>query len=328
MCRAKSISGVLKLLGLFALFIASPANAGEMNPIDPVWVSRAKLLIPSAREKYIRQSAQLSEAGELNYIQRPDSRVPYRNRRLILKTFQNNRKNLFEKTTIIEGDEANSTTEIICRNDIYRFSLKKTAPNKSFVMVEYDKLSPDDQSFVGGGLSSYPYEYLLLLLWAVEQRDGHTLKALHWDEASRSLYSMFDVIKGATIQTNELWMEPDAGWRIVRRAATSPKQINTFQVVYGTMIEDVAYPVEVNASTIAKGQDKQPSYDVHVIVEIKKCDLPDSSYRLSAFGLPEPVDIEATSKRIPNYIWLLTGAAVSLLLAFGLRYLCKRNRIL
>lgn len=52
---------------------------------------------------------------------------------------------------------------------------------------------------------------------------------------------------------------------------------------------------------------------------------PKEAFRLSAFGLPEPVGLESP-KGTPNYVWLLIGVVICATLAVGFRYLSRRRR--
>jgi hypothetical protein len=54
-------------------------------------------------------------------------------------------------------------------------------------------------------------------------------------------------------------------------------------------------------------------------------DVPDDEFRLSYYGLPEPVGV-TWKKPTPLYWWLLLGAGVCAALAVGFRYLARRRR--
>jgi hypothetical protein len=57
----------------------------------------------------------------------------------------------------------------------------------------------------------------------------------------------------------------------------------------------------------------------------RPAELPaDEEFRLSAFGLPEPVGV-VWDKPTPTYVWLLAAAGVVGALAFGFRYLARRG---
>lgn len=51
----------------------------------------------------------------------------------------------------------------------------------------------------------------------------------------------------------------------------------------------------------------------------------DDDFRLTAFGLPEPIGVE-WKKPTPRYVWLLVGAGVFAILAVGFRYFARRSR--
>jgi hypothetical protein len=51
--------------------------------------------------------------------------------------------------------------------------------------------------------------------------------------------------------------------------------------------------------------------------------VPDSDFTLSAFGLPEPQEMEKNR----TYLWIFTAAAICLALSLGFRYLARRKRL-
>jgi hypothetical protein len=51
----------------------------------------------------------------------------------------------------------------------------------------------------------------------------------------------------------------------------------------------------------------------------------DEEFRLSAFGIREPVGV-VWEKPTPTYVWILVAAGVAAALAFGFRYLARRGR--
>ena len=53
--------------------------------------------------------------------------------------------------------------------------------------------------------------------------------------------------------------------------------------------------------------------------------IPDVEFRLSHFGLPEPIGMEV-KKKTPTYVWLLIGAGVFAAFGLGLGYLARRWR--
>jgi hypothetical protein len=54
------------------------------------------------------------------------------------------------------------------------------------------------------------------------------------------------------------------------------------------------------------------------------CEVPDREFRLSNYGLPEPVGV-TWRKPTPTYIWLLAAAGICGALAIGLRYFVRRR---
>jgi hypothetical protein len=63
--------------------------------------------------------------------------------------------------------------------------------------------------------------------------------------------------------------------------------------------------------------------DVVYQVEVSNDDNA-SPFRLTAFGLPEPVDTVEV-KQAPRYVWFLAAAGVFTLLAFGFRSISRRR---
>jgi hypothetical protein len=55
--------------------------------------------------------------------------------------------------------------------------------------------------------------------------------------------------------------------------------------------------------------------------------IPESAFRLSAFGFPEPVGLPQ-ERGVPNYVWFLAAAAACAMLAAGFRHMSRRKHSL
>jgi hypothetical protein len=156
------------------------------------------------------------------------------------------------------------------------------------------------------------------------------LKAIRWDEAKRLVYVRFsakDNEKTPAIDDEELWVDPANHWRIVEMIKRIGGVVVTQILTYGPSVEGLTFPARIDASYIAPSKHPEPSCKCHTtVLRVEKTKKTPSDFRLSAFGLPEPVG-KAPAKRIPNYVWLLAAAVASAVLALGCWHLGRRWRV-
>jgi hypothetical protein len=71
-----------------------------------------------------------------------------------------------------------------------------------------------------------------------------------------------------------------------------------------------------------------PPHVIHGIpLKIAKTTKAPGDFRLSAFGLPEPVEFPQ-ERRVLTYVWVLAAAGVCAILAAVFRYLARRRQVL
>jgi hypothetical protein len=98
------------------------------------------------------------------------------------------------------------------------------------------------------------------------------------------------------------------------------------KVTYGEPICDLAFPAEVNMIVIRYDDKPTQPKHIHVVLNVIKTSKTPESFRLSEFGLPEPVEFPLSEKHIPIYVWFLAAAGGCAIVACGFRYLARRRR--
>jgi hypothetical protein len=129
--------------------------------------------------------------------------------------------------------------------------------------------------------------------------------------------------------TSDLWVEPDHGWRVVEQRGVTPTGTFHTRVTYGQEVGGVDFPIEshtVSEYTIT-GPNVPPNFETRAkLKSIRRAEKTEADFRLSAFGLPEPVDVAPLPKRTPRYVWFLIAAGVCAVLAVLSRRLARRRR--
>lgn len=147
----------------------------------------------------------------------------------------------------------------------------------------------------------------------------------------------FDDKKQQIQSQGSLYLDPDQCWCIRRVSESYVRALNgtpfwkgDWNVEYQVTAHPSGFPLV--KSQIAQGH----SYEGKVKKKVEgteKIDyeweindhLPNSEFTLSAFGLPEPIDVAAEEKPTPWYLWLMASAVGCFALAALFRYLL-RNR--
>ncbi|MBM4073599.1 MAG: DUF4381 domain-containing protein [Planctomycetes bacterium] len=89
---------------------------------------------------------------------------------------------------------------------------------------------------------------------------------------------------------------------------------------YGVPVGGVTFPSELKSAYRSKLADGLPNHDTTVrLRSIKLTTMKPADFRLTAFGLPEPVDVP-TPPPSRWYLWVLLVAGVSAALAVAIRW--------
>ncbi len=250
------------------------------------------------------------------------------NKVITVKMARDGKRGLVERTTVIDNDTAHAQTIIECINEQYRFAATQADPTSPFVMTSYSLLSLGDVP-PGVEFNQFAYNELNLLLSAIDGREGATLMRLGWDEKKRLVHASMkqqDTKNNQSSIAHEVWFDPANQWRVVERQQIHPSNSLLVRMTYGQSVDGLSYPVKIEQTSIRQRDAKSEVSEVEMTLEVARTSRPESDYRLSGYGLPEPVDVTAVpSRRTPNYVWLLAGAVFCLVIAVVSRYLLRRK---
>lgn len=304
---------------------------GAVTEIDAAWLNRAKAEARPAYERYGAVSKQLEETAESRYEK--DASIPgakFRNRTLRITTCLLNNNRLFEQVTTFDDEKDKPIIRLSCANEEYGFDLQKQRIDSPYVLVKYSPVGPG-HTMTTVGLSSYAFGELRSVLNAVEGQEQHVAKTIRWDEPRQLLYVRLEAKRGnkskAVMADEEVWLDPSENWRVVEVKIGTPSTNNRFLVTYGQPIDGLAFPVEITETASSQGKSPGPSFHIHTTLKVSKTNKSPRDFRLSAFGLPEPVEFRRQDGRVPSYVWILAFAAACAVLSISFRYWAHKRRL-
>jgi hypothetical protein len=318
-----------KLIITTGFLILAPGEAsgvGDPTAIDPVWRAKATSEGRAAWDRYHAASGHLQEEAELQ-AQLPPEAKGVKNRTILTRTARDGKRSLFERSAPLDGDSAKTKKTVECVNEHYRFAVTQVDPTSPFVMTSYATSGPSEVP-PGIGFHEYGYDMIKSLLDAIDGRDGWTLTGLGWDAKAqlvRANLTQKDKTGAGPSVAHEIWFDPANQWRIVERKQSIPPTLHV-RMTYGQSVDDLSYPVKLEQTTVRHGGRAPQNYTAVITLKVRKANRPESDYRLSGYGLPEPVDVPPpSSRRVPNYVWFLAGAAALVVLSLIFRWLAKRR---
>jgi hypothetical protein len=319
-------------IGFWLAFLVPTVSAAADPPpsIDPVWRERVRTEGRAAFEKYVEAAKRLDVLAEMRYDKKPGASVgvgkaPYRPQTMREWTVRLDDNMIRERIRIRDGDTDPPQPYLDCDNVNYYFRLQKR-PN-GYALVEYElgqrKPPLKDQ---GGGMHEYAHSSWLRALKAVDDVDKHTLRVIRWDESRKLLRIAYTAPVGDETANNEILVDPEHEWRVVESRGETKNGGFTDVVSYGIPILGLEFPTGFRSVSTYKVEQGPPDLEITGrVISLKVTDKRPEDFRLSAFGLPEPVDAPPLPKHTPLYVWFLAGAAVLGLLAIGFRYLARQR---
>jgi hypothetical protein len=312
---------------LFFAGIAELAVGGEAA-IDAGWLEKARREIPRALEKYQSLGTRIEEESEYRYAVGPGASIgkgpfnPGTRRDRIVRLGENV---IHEKTET--DDKAPKLARIIldCVNSDYSFTLTKSKADSAFVLgrVVPAKAKLPITAQGGFGLHVGMVGYLRASLDAVEGKPKYSLKRLGFDGAKGLLRI------GFTFGENEfeegIYIDTANGWRVSERRVETKFLVATDEYTYGVTIEGMSFPTGLRNLSVYKVEEAPPNMEITAkLISIKLTDKEPYDFRMSAFGLPEPMGMPAVSRATRWHVWL-SLAAVGVLVGGGIVLMLKRR---
>ncbi|MBM4070312.1 MAG: hypothetical protein FJ271_15360 [Planctomycetes bacterium] len=310
-------------LGLATLMPVG-ARLSEPGSIDQLWVDKAKTEGKACYERYLRVAERLEEECEWQVHRipgAPDDASVIRSSRE--RTLRLGRNMIVEKTISFEDASWSTLRRLECNNSHYHFELQKANDGSAYALVDYGK-----------GRSKYPLIDLLqglhgqvyykcrnslAALGALEVPHMPVLKSVRYDAGTGWLHIEYGDVMNNQPTQNLVILEPARNWRVAQARTESKLSVVTSLVTYGVPIAGVEFPAELKTK-IAKGENRVPTSEmVGRVVSVKQPNHSEDDFRLTAFGLPEPVDVP-TPPPSRWYLWVLLVAGVSAALAVAIRW--------
>lgn len=321
---------VLSSLWIALLATGSVAEAGEADRIDPAWLEKAKTEGKACYDRYEALSARIEEKSETRFerlVGEAPAKTPFVAQVHRLWVVSSGGNMIVERTRFNDGD---SKPQIVlkCENSRYSFALSKKQSDSPYLLVNY---KPGRESVLANaldGLNTSAFEPLRQPLDAIDGKKGNSLKAIHWDESRKLLriVSTF-LIGGKDPSPLELWVDPYNNWRVVESRRETKSGWFITEVTYGQTIDGLSVPIASKSTSTYKPGINAPGMVITTRMEsVRVADKTDRDFTLSAFGLPEPVDVEPLPDRTPRYLWFVLGAVVCAAGAVLFRYLARSRR--
>jgi hypothetical protein len=126
---------------------------------------------------------------------------------------------------------------------------------------------------------------------------------------------------------NVIYVDPSHGWRVVERRVEASTAAETDRWTYGVVVGGVEFPSEFKTLTTFKGASAPPNMEITGrLIRLQVTEKTPEDFRLSAFGIPEPVDVGPPPNPTRWYLWLLAAAGCCAAFSLGFAYLRRRQR--
>lgn len=297
--------------------------------VDPVWLDRAKTEIRILLDEYRDLCAQIDVTSEVRVEQVGTARDPkFRNKTIQMNSSSLNKNSLLEMVTTFDDDKGKPTIHLECRNEDYSFELTKNGADSRYALAKYAPATPGEPVGLLAGAHVIAFQEIPHIMGAIERHDGYVLKAIQWDDAKHLLHVRFDAKRGSAtkpfIADQEIWLDPSNHWQIVEVNERTPRQTRHLHMTYGPSIDGPSFPVQYTEMIIPSRTGETP-HQIKGTLKVVKTDKSPRDFRLSTFGLPEPVGM-TPEKKVPNYVWILSAAAACGILAVVCRLLARKLR--
>jgi hypothetical protein len=232
---------------------------------------------------------------------------------------------LWQQTRTVEGSKAPPGTRLECDNADYNFTL--TEGPTGYSLADYS-LGPRKLPLTrqGGLPHEGAFAFLGNALGAVAGGGKYELKALAWNAPKGLLHIGYTYAIDGSPVVNDIWVDPERNWRVVESRGETKSGVFTEVYSYGHSVGGMDFPTGFQNQTHYKVSPAPPDLEITgKVISVAIADKEPKDFRLSAFGLPEPMDVAAPPKQTPRYVWFLAAAGMFGALAIGCRYLVRRQ---
>lgn len=162
---------------------------------------------------------------------------------------------------------------------------------------------------------------------ALDSDPKNILRTVRFDAGEGLLRVEFDRAWDArTTNHHRYRVDPANQWHTVDyRLESSDGSVTATQYSYGEAVEGLSFPTASKCVTDWKGEQTPPNMEITTrLVSLKLTDKTPADFRMSAFGLPEPMGMPAVERGVRWYIWFIAAGFVCLV--FGALLLRWKRR--
>jgi hypothetical protein len=313
---------------LAILCLSGVARPGNDEVIDPTWLTKTREGAKATYEKFKALSTHLEEECEYRSDKVPggEGTVPFRAHTRRERVIYLGDNVLCEQVRILDDASKQPQIRLQCDNNDYHFTLSKSQEDAPYALVEYApgkrKIPLIQQE---PGLYNEAFAQLQNVLAAIEDDRKHTLQKLRFDDAKGVLLIEYTHTMGDGAQ-NQIYIDPSHDWRVVERRVETPSVLATSRYSYGITVGGLEFPTECKNLMMYKVAKAPPNMEITArLISLKITDKKPEDFRLSAFDLPEPVDVAPLPKPTRWYLWILAAAVASAALAMLFAWLKRRH---
>jgi hypothetical protein len=276
------------------------------------WLAKARTELNTVTLRYDKIAVRVEEISELTGGPTDDKQAKDDHRVLV----QHNRwvrlaNNVLRETAVIYvKTPQQKETSIDCDNDDYYFELRKPSDDKSFVLTSYSAGNRKVPLRQGGGYCTHHamMRYIRQALKAIEKEKGVVLQELRFD-GDRQLLLIVLVMDEIS---RKIWLDSSHDWRVMEVVAESAHCQLTHSFAYGHDLAGFVFPSEQRE--VSKYKANVPMRDSDWksrVISVGFTDKAESDFRLSAFGLPEPMGMPAVDGTRSRWYLGLAAAGVT-----------------
>jgi hypothetical protein len=326
-----------------AILAMSSIAAGRppAAPVDPTSVAKLASEVDTSCKDYLSKLASYQYVAVSEAIDHTTKKT----QRYRVESRQNGTCNLMMQ--VYEGGEPRLNDQVRAVNSEYTFKLGRIPGKSDWFLKEYrrvnsprDAVDPFNMTESGDSILRGISPYHVHLHWLPDllREPGFTITSLLPEGEFMKITFQHLPAPGklpAQQSPEEGWvlLAPKQYWcvrefELIEKHPKATKTIQSVQEV--TPGDDIPlrrrstdrYTSRIHES----GRVLSSEFVINSQYEKRKA--PESEFRLSAFGLPEPVETTPQKKTVPIYIWFLVAAASSAVFAAVFRYLARRKRSL
>lgn len=322
-------TGKWHLAVLAALCSCRVARSGDGKEIDSAWLAKARVEVRTIYEKYKDLSARLEEESEYRVDKVPGSvgtmpLLAHSRRERVVRLGDNM---ILEQVRILDSKPKKPQIRLQCDNNDYHFTLGKSQEEEPYVLIEYKRGKRKYPLLQQKpGLHNIVFSYLRDILAAIDNDGKSTLRRLRFETTKGLLLVEYTHPVGDAPAQDKIYVDPSHDWRVVERRNETVSAVGTERWRYGVTVRGLEFPAELKALTIFKVAKAPPNMEMTGrLISLKITDKEPEAFRLSAFDLPEPIDVAPLPKPTRWYLWILAAAVAAATLAMLFAWLKRRH---